>query len=207
MMAQLGGEARAVREREVALIGARGGCGSDFGRDGAVWWSLAVTSRSTRLLWLGVQDSGWGWWLRVEAENGRGREWGPSSVCGKGRCGVWQPARRATSEGGRCRVGTRWAGAVRMGENRGGESADRWSSYCACGLNQIKPIQNNSNEFEFISSPFKLHFIQTWPSQAQKFWNKILFWRIWWEEQLSPYELFQIQNGFQIKIQRIQGQI
>jgi hypothetical protein len=62
----------------------------------------------------------------------------------------------AAGGGGRCRADAH-RGGVRMGENRGGgEAAD-----CAGGLNQIKPIQNSSNEFEFKSNLFKLHFIQT----------------------------------------------
>jgi hypothetical protein len=43
-----------------------------------------------------AQDSGCTWWLRAEAKNGRGREWGPGSACGRGRMGVW----RAVEAGG-----------------------------------------------------------------------------------------------------------
>jgi hypothetical protein len=46
-------------------------------------------------------------------------------------------------------------------------------------------IQMTSNKFQMISKPFKLHSIQTGPSWAWKFWNKIWFWRILWEKQLS----------------------
>jgi hypothetical protein len=65
------------------------------------------------------------WWLQAEAENGRGREWGPSSACGRERWGGWQPARRAVSGGRRCRAGARRG--VQRGRNMGGgEATDRW---------------------------------------------------------------------------------
>jgi hypothetical protein len=62
-----------------------------------------------------AQDGGCAWWLRAEAENGRGREWGPGLACGRGRRGAWWPMEAGTRRG------------VQMMKNRGGgETADRW---------------------------------------------------------------------------------
>jgi hypothetical protein len=53
--------------------------------------------------------------LRAEAENGRGREWGPGSTCGRGG-GGWQPARRAAGGGGRAHAGGFGGGKIGEGE-------------------------------------------------------------------------------------------
>jgi hypothetical protein len=66
--------------------------------------------------------------------------------------------------------GRRWPVATHCqragsGREKTGEEEEKpltfGPSYCTGSLNQIKPIQNNSNKFEFKSNPFKLHFIQT----------------------------------------------
>jgi hypothetical protein len=68
-----------------------------------------------------------------------------------------------------------------------------------------QPSQIHSKKIEFKSNPSKVHFIQTRPSLYWKFWNKIRLWRSRRKEQLSPHELLQIRNGFQIKILGSQG--
>jgi hypothetical protein len=69
-----------------------------------------------RLLRLGVQDGGCGWWLRAEAENGRGREWGLARRVeeeeGGGGAGNRQDARQAEAGG----VRRACAGGVQTGK-------------------------------------------------------------------------------------------
>jgi hypothetical protein len=47
--------------------------------------------------------------------------------------------------------------------------------YCAGDSNQIKPIQNNSNEFEFKSNPFKLFLSKLHLHKLEKFKIKYCF--------------------------------
>jgi hypothetical protein len=90
-----------------------------------------------------------------EGENG-GPTWRVEEEEGSLAASKTRGRRRRVVSGGRA------LGGVRTGKKRGrGEAADRWPGYCASSLNQIKPIQNNSNKFKFKSNLVKLHFIQT----------------------------------------------
>jgi hypothetical protein len=72
-------------------------------------------------------------------------------------------------------------------QNRGGGAIDRWLGAIARGggSNKFEP----DSKFKWIQikfKSFKLWSIQKWPFQPRQIWNKILFWRVWREEQLSP---------------------
>jgi hypothetical protein len=72
-----------------------------------------------RLLRLGVQDGGCGWWLRAEAENGRGREWGLARRVEEEEGGLGgQQDARPTEVGG---VGWVRAEGVGLDEGKTGE--------------------------------------------------------------------------------------
>jgi hypothetical protein len=85
----------------------------------ALMWRLSSedrqrmsSSRATVRRLAQLQNTGrrCAWWLRAEAENGRGREWGPGSACGRGRRGPGgrQDARLAEAGSvGRAREGIR----------------------------------------------------------------------------------------------------
>jgi hypothetical protein len=98
----------------------------------------------------------------------------------------------AGAKGGPVRVGHGWAVHEGMSwSERGGSWAVREATVLISIYNKI-PTEHN-----WIWS-------KNWLSLDQKFSNKIRVCREFNKEQLSPYELLHVQNGFQIKIQGIQ---
>jgi hypothetical protein len=61
---------------------------------------------------------------------------------------------------------------------------------------------DSKSKFKQIALKFKSFQILTDPKKtflSSKIWNKIWFWRFWWEEQLFLLELYLKLHGFQIR--------
>jgi hypothetical protein len=56
--------------------------------------------------------------FKLEAKNGRGREWGTGSARGRGRRGAWRPTRRVAGGGGRAREGDGGPDGRKQGRRR-----------------------------------------------------------------------------------------
>jgi hypothetical protein len=135
---------------------------------GGLWRVLQHRSMKKRVRHHRIEERGWPW-----------RELTEGGGCGGGNSNSSTDGSSLVADGGPRPVGSdRWC--VRPMRNRGVRGC--WlvgaTTVAAGTVKGFKHIQINSN-------PSKLWSIQTRPSQAPNIWNKIWFWRILWEEQLS----------------------